>query len=108
MSVEILEALKEQSERLSPVEKRLLADYLILGIEKTDETDLGLPDVRKDEKRRLRDKYGGLYVALDGDKLLGTGRNFPEAAHWARIAGIKDAFIDFLPPVDYVGEMGGW
>ena len=55
-----------------------------------------------------REKYGGQYVALDGDKLLGTGKNYGEAFEAARSAGVEDAFVDFIPPKDYVGEMGGW
>lgn len=55
-----------------------------------------------------REEYGGLYVALDGDRLLGTGKNYSEAANWAKLAGVKDAFVDFLPPIGYIGEMGGW
>ncbi len=116
MPTEILESLKNQANLLSVPEKRQLADYLVSGIEENVEEDLGLPDVGKEEKRRLRDewmkanreKYGGLYVALDGDRLLGTGKNFPEAARWAKLAGVTDAFIDIVLPPDYVGEIGGW
>lgn len=116
MSVEILENLKQQANQLTPQEKKLLAEYLYSEIDNKDNSDLGLADTTKEEKRRLRtewikanrEKYGGLYVALDGNKLLGTGKNYPEAAKYAKLAGVKDAFIDFLPPIDYVGEMGGW
>ena len=116
MSVEILENLKEQANQLTPQEKKLLAEYLYSNIEPKDTLNLGLADTTKEEKRRLRgegikanrEKYGGLYVALDGDKLLGTGKNYPEAAQHAKRAGVKDAFIDFVRPIDYVGEMGGW
>lgn len=55
-----------------------------------------------------REKYGGQYVALNGDTLLGTGKNYREAFETARRAGVEDAFVDFIPPKDYVGEMGGW
>lgn len=84
MSVEILENIKEQANRLSPQERRILADYLVKDAAQTGESDLGLADVGDGEKRRLRDewmkseanreKYGGLYVALDGGRLLGTGK----------------------------------
>lgn len=118
MSVEILEKIKEQTNRLSPQEKRVLANYLIESTGGAGETDFGLKSDVEAEKRRLRDewmrsetnreKHGGLYVALDGDELLGTGKNYPEAARAAKDAGVKDAFIDFLPPIGYAGEMGGW
>lgn len=121
MSVNVLENLKEQTEQLTPREKQELAEFLQESAKKASEAvdsngqDLGLPADNKQEARRLRDKwmrenrekYGGLYVALDGDKLIGTGKNYPEAADLARKAGIKDAFVDFLPPIGYVGEMGG-
>lgn len=54
-----------------------------------------------------REKYGGLYVALDGDRLLGTGKNYAEAFASARQAGIENAFVDFIAPIGYVGEIIG-
>ncbi len=116
MSVNTLENIKEQTEKLTTQEKRQLADYLFETSEKTDATNLGLSSACDGEKRHKIDKwmkensekYGGLYVALDGDKLLGTGKNYPEAAQWAKKAGVIDAFIDFVRPIGYVGEMGGW
>ncbi len=118
MSVEVLETIKEQANRLSPQEKRILANYLVESVEKTGESDLGLSAESKEEKRRLRDKwmksetnrekYGGLYVALDGDKLIAAGKNYPEAARRARDAGAVNAVVDIIHPLGYVGEMGGW
>ena len=55
-----------------------------------------------------RGKYGGQYVALDGERLRGAGRTYPEAYEAARKAGTPNAFVDFIPPADYVGEVGGW
>lgn len=55
-----------------------------------------------------REKYGGLYVALDGDRLLGAGKNYAEAFEAARQAGVINAFVDFIAPNDYAGEIGGW
>lgn len=116
MPIQTLENLIEQTEKLSPQEKIQLAKYLVESAEKPDETDVVLSAESKEEKQLLwdkwmkanREKYGGLYVALDGEKLLGTGKNYPEAAEHAKKAGIEDAFIDFVRPVGYVGEMGGW
>jgi hypothetical protein len=67
----------------------------------------------KRRKQRLwfeanRERYGGLYVALDGDRLLGTGKNYPEAFEAARRAGVNDAFVDFITPIGYVAEIGDW
>ncbi len=118
MSVEVLETIKEQTNRLSPQEKRVLADYLVSSVEETGESDLGLSADNKEEKRRLRnewmkseancEKYGGLYVALDGDKVIATGKNYPEAARKSRDAGAVNAVTDFVRPVGYVGEIGGF
>jgi len=55
-----------------------------------------------------RQKYGGQYVALDGDKLLATGKNYPEAFDAAKKLGCRNIYIDFVAPADYVAEWGGW
>lgn len=59
-------------------------------------------------RKANRARYGGLYVALDGDCLIATGKNYGEAREAATRAGIADAVVDFLPPLDYVAEVGGW
>lgn len=116
MSVEILEDLMEQTEKLSPQEKRVLARRLFESAERSSESDLGLSAESREEKRLLRDrwmkanreKYGGIYVALDGDKLVGTGKNYAEAVAKAKNAGIPDAVVDIVLPPDFVGEIGGF
>ncbi|MBI4747089.1 MAG: hypothetical protein HY774_01250 [Acidobacteria bacterium] len=55
-----------------------------------------------------QDKYAGLYVALDGDRLLGTGRNYPEAFEKAKQEGVKNPYVGFVYPANYEGFMGGW
>lgn len=68
----------------------------------------------REHKRRLRaewfkahsEKYAGLYVALDGDRLLGAGKNYPEAFAAAKRAGVNDAYVGFVYPADYEGYMG--
>lgn len=73
------------------------------------------PDVAEQErKRRLcaewlkahRDEYGGMYVALDSGRLLGVGKNYPEAFEAAKRAGVNDAYVDFVYPADYEGYIG--
>jgi iron uptake system EfeUOB component EfeO/EfeM len=116
MSIQTLEKLKTQTVELSPYEKQMLADFLYADLQKVNVLDLGLAEISKEEKRRQREnwlknnreKYAGFYVALDGDKLLGTGKTFPEAAKFAKLAKVKDAFIDLIRPLDYVAELGGW
>jgi hypothetical protein len=116
MSDKILEKIIKQTDNLTSDEKQDLYDHLIKSLEKTNDSDSGLSAEVKEEKRQLRDKwmkenrekYGGLYVALDGDKLVGTGKNYPEAVEVAKKAGAENAVVDFVRPPDYVGEIGGF
>jgi hypothetical protein len=92
------------------------ADFIYAYLQKVNILDLGLAEISKEEKRRQREnwlknnreKYAGFCVALDGDKLLGTGRTFPEAAKFAKLAKVKDAFINLIRPIGYFAELGGW
>lgn len=55
-----------------------------------------------------RAEYGGMFVALDGDKLLGASKKYGEARAIARQKGLPNAFVgDVLPP-GYEGSMGGF
>lgn len=58
--------------------------------------------------RSHREEYGGLYVALVGDELIGTGRRYGDALRIAREKGYPNAFIGDVLPVDYEGFSGGW
>lgn len=113
MSVETLDALKQRTGALSAGEKRVLAAYLLekAGPKRPKQrSSTGEAKRRKREAwiKANRGRYGGLYVALDGERLLGTGKTYPEAYEAARDAGSSNAFVDFIPPADYVGEAGGW
>lgn len=55
-----------------------------------------------------REEYGGKYVALDGDKVIGIGERYGDALKLALQAGYKKAFIGHVLPVNYEGYMGGW
>lgn len=55
-----------------------------------------------------RAEYGGMFVALDGNKLLGAGKRYGDALRVARQAGCPNAFIGDVLPLDYTGFMGGW
>lgn len=55
-----------------------------------------------------REKYGGLYVALDGDFLIGTGKKYGDALKLALEKGYQKAFVAFVHPTDYIGSWGGW
>lgn len=55
-----------------------------------------------------RKEYGGKYVALDGDKVIGIGERYGDALKLALQAGYKKAFIGHVLPLNYEGYMGGW
>ena len=113
MSAEILETIKRQAESLTRQEKLVLGKYLL---EQAQTTDTPLDEETAEGKRRrhaewlkaYREHYGGQYVALDGDNLIAQGRTYREANEAARAAGFNNAFVTFVYPLDYVGEMGGW
>jgi hypothetical protein len=72
------------------------------------------PGVSTDIKaRRLawiqanREEYAGLYVALDDDRLVATGKTLPEAAHKAKHAGVEKPFLVRLTSETEV-VFGGW
>lgn len=53
-------------------------------------------------------EYGGQYVVLDGDKLLGTAATFREGNLIAKESNIPNAFVTYLSKPDESGYMGGW
>lgn len=55
-----------------------------------------------------QEEYGGIYVALDGDKLIATGKKHGDAHKLAVQAGYKKPFVGLVYPADYVGFWGGW
>ncbi len=55
-----------------------------------------------------REEYGGLYVALDGDKLIAKAEKYGDVLKLAIKAGYKNAFIGNVYPIDYVGHWGGF
>ncbi len=117
MSTTNLDSLKQQLATLSRPEQLELSQFLAGQVKRDTRQADRTPELEKRERdRQLRAawlkangaKYAGLYIALDGDRLLGTGKNYPEAFEAAKQAGVKSAYVDFVYPADYVGEMGGW
>lgn len=112
MSVGILEVIKKQVVELTLQEKTALADFLLEEVESEKREKFSADELKRQKRRQWintnRRKYGGMYVALDGDRLLGTGKNYAEAFEAARNAGVTDAFVDFVTPPDYVGEIRGF
>ena len=52
-------------------------------------------------------EYQGKYVAVDDGKLVGTGKNFPEALAEAKKNGSEKPMITYLFPLDSE-PFGGW
>src|SRR6185295_16360156 len=54
-----------------------------------------------------RHEYADQYVALDGDQLMGSGRNIKEADERAKKNGCDQPFLVHVPPSEG-GSWGGW
>lgn len=117
MAATNLDILKQQIANLSRPEQLELSQFLARQVAQDAKLSASSSEVEKRERdRQLRAawlelnsaEYAGLYVALDGDRLLGTGKNYPEAYEAAKQAGVKNAYIDYIYPANYEGEMGGW
>ncbi len=100
MSVETLEAIKQQTAVLSRQEKFVLANYLLEQTKEEAATANGSHIATDDVKRRQlewlknnREKYAGQYIALDGDCLVGHGATIREANEQAKQKGVKNAFL---------------
>ncbi len=117
MSIELLDSLKKQTTDLTPQEKFVLAKYLLEqapsapprnGSARRDGTAEQRRRQRMDWMKANQAEYGGQYVVLDGDNLVGTGRTYPEAVNLAQASGLDDLFITYLPKPDELGHVGGW
>lgn len=112
MSVEVLNSIKEQTTVLTKQEKFVLANFLLEQTKESVENGgNAYGDMRQKRMAWLkenREKYGGQYVVLDGDRLLGTAKNFPEGKKVASDAGVPDAFVNYLSKPDEEGYVGGW
>lgn len=111
MSVEMLDSIKQQTAVLTRQEKFVLANYLLEQTKESVENGNANSDIRQKRMAWLkanREKYGGQYVILDGDRLLGTAKTFPEGKKVAARAGIPDAFVNYLSKPDEEGYIGGW
>jgi hypothetical protein len=118
MSGDQLTALKEQLAGLTPEEKLELARFLV------QEATSGLPSDPLEspreqggaaQKRTLhmawlkahREEYAGQYVALDGDRLVGSGATIREAHDQARQRGVADPFLTHISSASDA-PFGGW
>ena len=118
MSVEHLKTLKEQIARLTPAEKLELAKFL------EDEAASGMPggapeaagdEATAAQKRAQhmawlkahREEFAGLYVALNGDRLVGKGATIREAHDQAKRLGIAHPFLTHISSGGDA-PFGGW
>ncbi len=108
-------SVDEYLRRLLPRHEKELA----LKAEESDEMTTQVSEESAAEKEIKRQKsiawikshseeYAGLHVALDGDKLIGTGKRHGDALKIAIQAGYQKAFVGYVYPKDYVGYWGGW
>ena len=117
MPVELLEAIKQQANGLTTIEKSQLGRYLLeqAGQDQARRaaTDTPLTDAEAKRQRQLewliahREEYAGQYVALDGDRLVGQGRTIAEAHAQARLNGVEQPFLVRLTSESEVLP-GGW
>lgn len=54
-----------------------------------------------------REEYAGQYVALDGDRLVGSGATIREAHEQARWQGVEHPFLTHISSVNDA-PFGGW
>jgi hypothetical protein len=116
MSIELIEMIKQQVGTLTPQEKSQLGLYL-LEQAKLDQAAIAgtIAPIGEEEKRKKqlewlkahRAEYAGLYVALDGDRLIGQGETIMEARQQARQNGVSHPFLVRLTAEDEV-LFGGW
>jgi hypothetical protein len=118
MSGEQLTALKEQLAALSPQEKLELAKFLqehaaadLSGSARAADTDHDAAAQKQAQHlawlKAHREEYAGLYVALDGDRLVGSGASMREAREQALQAGSEHPFITHVSSANDA-PFGGW
>jgi len=121
MSDQEISALKVQLASLTPQEKRELARFLTEQIDSgprsvTPETgatnaDQNTPALKRAQHlawlKAHREEYAEEYVALDGDRLVGSGSSIREAHEQARRGGIDHPFLVHVSSVNDA-PFGGW
>jgi hypothetical protein len=119
MSVDILNELTIQTQRLTKNEKLILASRLIeqaintksSDMDNEEETEPVVEDkyFRREYKwiAEHQDEFAGQYVALDGDQLISHGANGRQVLAEARKQGVKQPFIARVDSPDDL-PFGGW
>jgi hypothetical protein len=107
-----------RSSDLTAEEKQHLAEYLSQQVKNGDRDEEGVaPQTPRTDplKGRLSvawlkahaDEYAGQHVALDGDRLVGSGRTIRDADTAAKRNGYPWALLVHVPPREG-GSWGGW
>lgn len=119
MSNEQISHLKEQLAALTPQEKlelaRFLTDQARLDVpapnSETDSTDHGSSANERAQHLAWliahREQYAGQYVALDGDRLAGSGATLREAHEQAQRQGVAQPFLVHVSS-EQDAPFGGW
>ena len=120
MATELLNDLMKRSSELSLSEKERLASFLSEEVAASNgapaETRMrfNAPEIHSKHRDQYltwlkahREEYGGQYVALDGERLVGSGHTIREAANAASQNGCLQPFLVYVPRPE--GEYwGGW
>lgn len=120
MATELLHDLMKRSSELSLSEKKRLALFLTEegasdnGAPPETRMRFNAPENHSQHREQYlawlkahREEYGGQYVALHGDRLVGSGKSIREAANAARRNGCLTPFLVHVPRPE--GEYwGGW
>jgi hypothetical protein len=115
MSVEVLNSIKKQVSILTSQEKFVLVNYILEQTEQNQAKNGKMPTATNEIRQKRmawlkanQAKYGGQFVVLDGDKLLGTAKTFIEGKKIAVESGVPDAFVNYLSKPNEDGYIGGW
>lgn len=118
MATELLHHLMERSNEPTPEEKERLARFLSEqvknsnGDEESSSRQLPRTDPLKGQLsvawlKAHANEYAGQHVALDGDRLVGSGRTIRDAEIAAQRNGYPQALLIHVPPKEG-GTWGGW
>jgi len=120
MATELLNDLMQRSSELSLSEKKRLALFLTEEVPGDNgwppefRMRLNVPEIHSQHREQYlawlkahREEYGGQYVALHGERLVGSGETIRDAATAAKENGCLQPFLVYVPRP--VGEYwGGW
>ena len=116
MLVEAIDNIKRQVTVLTWQEKAQIAAFLAEQLRSSATVATVNNSLTANELRRRRmdwlkanaERYGGQYVALDGDCLVSVGPTFRAAREAAQKLGHTKVFVTYLPKPDEGLEGGGW